>query len=327
MPLLTADDNLLPPAVVIPPKKTRQISAKQRKRRRFVIGLILMLLLGTAAGVGGWWFASGRYSHVPQVIHLSQADAFQKLRDAHLDPELGGTEFSDSIPQGQVVRTSPAAGARVKRGELITVYLSAGPKFIQMPDFTRQDPETVASSLRGYGLTGGSTIKYESSETIPANKVTRTTPAANQKAQADRQIVIWVSTGKPMLPIPDIPANTPYDEAKKTLEHVGFKVKRDDEFNDSIDKDAVISISPSQGKAREDSTITVTVSKGPEMVNVPDIAPGTLLSDAEAALQAVGLNWTVDHPYGERPDAVVLNVDPGPGTPVHVGSTVTLTVF
>ena len=44
-------------------------------------------------------------------------------------------------------------------------------------------------------------------------------------------------------------------------------------------------------------------------------------------LQSVGLSWTVDHPYGERPDALVLNVDPSPGTPVHVGSTVTLTVF
>jgi eukaryotic-like serine/threonine-protein kinase len=329
LPLLTGDERVPPPPppVVIPPKKRRELSAKQRRRRRFVLGLILMLLLGTAAGVGGWWFASGRYSHVPQVAHLSQTEAFQKLRAAHLDPHLGGTVFDDTVPRGDVVRTVPGAGARVKRGDLIEVYVSAGAKFVQMPDFTGEDPQQAASSLRGYGFTGGSTLKYESSETIPANRVTRTDPPANHKAQADKQVVIWVSTGKPRLPIPDIPANTPYDEAKKTLEHAGFKVKRNDEFSDTIDKDAVISISPSRGKAREDSTITVTVSKGPEIVNVPDIAPGTLLSDAEAALQSVGLNWTVNHPYGERPDAVVLNVDPRPGTPVHVGDTVTLTVF
>jgi serine/threonine-protein kinase len=89
-----------------------------------------------------------------------------------------------------------------------------------------------------------------------------------------------------------------------------------------VPKDTVIRIDPSD-RARKGSTITVTVSKGPEMVDVPDIATGTPVEIAKKALTDVGLVPDVKTFAGNDP-TVVLAISPGAGQSVHVGSTVTI---
>ena len=104
----------------------------------------------------------------------------------------------------------------------------------------------------------------------------------------------------------------------------GFKVKRVDEFNDTIAKDAVVSASPS-GSAVKFSTITVTVSKGPHLVTVPQIAELTPLATARSTLESLGLKVAVRTAFGGQ-SALVVGMDPPAGTVLPVGSTVTLTV-
>jgi serine/threonine-protein kinase len=86
----------------------------------------------------------------------------------------------------------------------------------------------------------------------------------------------------------------------------------------------VVSVSPT-GTVTEFSPVTITVSKGPPMVAVPEISSGTPLGAAEAALRHAGLNWDVQKVYGGFLGRVV-RTDPPSGTEVRVGSTVTLTV-
>ncbi len=44
-------------------------------------------------------------------------------------------EISDTVPEGQVIDTSPTAGSRLKLGDTITIYISSGIKDVRITDF------------------------------------------------------------------------------------------------------------------------------------------------------------------------------------------------
>jgi eukaryotic-like serine/threonine-protein kinase len=323
LPLLP-DESALPPPVVIPPKKTKQRSARSRGRRRALIAILLVLLLGAAAGYGGWWFASGRYSRVPAVVGSLKADAIQQLEDAGYDVSVApGLEFDSNVAKDHVLRTDPAADTRLVRGKTVTIVISAGPQYFTVPPIKGQTPAQARATLQGAGpLTVAGDVKPEASDTVTEGQATRTVPAAGARVTSDQTITIYVSTGPPIIDIPSIPQGTPYDQAKRTLKTSDgeFKVQKIEEFSDSVGAGEVISIDPSD-KAPKFSTITVTVSKGQEFVQVPDIPVGTPINDATQSLTSIGLVPDVIAVGGGTP-TTVLTTDPGSGTTVHAGSTV-----
>jgi beta-lactam-binding protein with PASTA domain/serine/threonine protein kinase len=326
MGLPLRDDSVPPPPVVIPPPKKPQTSQKTRRRRRAIIAVVLLLILGAAAAYGGWWFASGRYSRVPELAGHSKAMAIKELKDAGYKVEVQpGPEYNATIKAGLVLRTEPDADTRLVRGETVTIIISAGPKYYTVPPVTGKSTTDAQAILEAAGpLKIDEHFKPESSVTVPQGDVTRTDPKAGSRVTADNTITIYVSTGPPILDIPSIPQGTPFNDARKTLKDAGFKIARNDVYSDSVDKDAVISISPSD-KAAKGSTITVTVSKGPQFVTIPSFRALAPLDDVRRALEQLGLHVSVDKQYGGR-NGLVVNVDPPSGTTVEVGSTVTVTV-
>jgi serine/threonine-protein kinase len=325
LPLLAPDEGLSPPPpVVIPPKKARQASPNSRGRRRPIIGVILMLLLGAGAGYAGWWFASGRYSRVPAVVGSLKAQAIHELQDAGYDVSVApGLEFDSTVPKDHVLRTDPAADTRLVRGRTVTIVISAGPQYYTVPPVRNQTPAQARETLQGAGpLNLAANVKPESSDTVPEGRVTRTMPAAGARVTSDQTVTICVSTGPPILDVPAIQQNTPFNQARHTLTSAPgqFKVHKVEEYSDSIPAGNVISINPSD-QARKFSTITVTVSKGPEFVQVPDIPVGTPVADATQTLQNLGLVADVI-PFGGGRPTTVLATDPTAGTTVRSGSTV-----
>ncbi|HET8583016.1 MAG TPA: Stk1 family PASTA domain-containing Ser/Thr kinase [Jatrophihabitans sp.] len=324
------DENAPPPPVVIPPpKQRRQVPAAKRRRRRAIIALVVILLLGAAAGYAGWWFASGRYSHIPDLTNDSQAAAISALQQAgykYRIVEPGSDSYSNTIQKGLVLRTSPGAHARLVRGKTVLVYLSAGPHYYTIPSVqSGQTPDQMRAALEAVGpLRVAQQVKQEASDTVPDGDVTRTVPKAGTRVTSEQTITIYVSTGPPILDIPSIPQGTSWGQAKQQLSTAGFKPKRTDEYSDQIGKDQVIACQT--GQARKFSAVTCTVSKGAQMVAVPKIQRRESSEEASAALQAVGLVPQLDTSFDGGVLDEVVSVDPQPGTLVKVGSTVVLTV-
>ena len=329
MQMLARDDNAPPPPVVIPPPKNKkQVSQQTRRRRRALIVVLVILLLGIGAGYAGWWFASGRYSHVPELVGAKQADAISKLEDAGYHYKIvqpGSGSYSNTVAKGLVLRTKPNANARLPRGRTVTIYLSAGPHYYTLPSVRGKSPDDARAALSGIGpLTIAPTITPESSLTVPTGRVTRTDPKAGTQVTSAQTITIYVSTGPPVLDVPAIAQNTPFDEARKTLKKAGFKVNAVEEFNDTIAKGNVIAVRPSD-RAPQGSTITVTVSKGPQFVTIPNFSQLEPLSEVKSKLESLGLVVVVQKAFGGHAGAVV-GIDPPSGQTVEVGTTVTVTV-
>lgn len=127
------------------------------------------------------------------------------------------------------------------------------------------------------------------------------------------------------------------DEALAALDSAGLGSDVVRAFDDAVPSGDVVSADPGDGeRVRKDGTVTLTVSKGVDLVAMPaDSLVGTLQADAEAALIAVGLE--VDYVEGDHwddtaPNGAVLAVTDAddnpvePGQSIKRGSTVLLTL-
>ena len=98
-------------------------------------------------------------------------------------------------------------------------------------------------------------------------------------------------------------------------------------FSDTVPNGQVIKQSPKGGsKLTKFKTVTVLVSRGPDLVAVPQIRRLEPLETARAALVAAGFTVTVQKSFGGE-SGLVVGVDPPSGTRIKRGSTVTLYVI
>jgi len=320
-------ERLLPPPIVIPPPKQVQATRRTRRRRRALIALLIVLLLGGAAAWGGKLLADHYLKYVPKVVGQSRDVAVRHLERAgyHVPANKIYSQYNEQVAKGRVISTDPPAGKRLTSGQDVSITVSSGPKLYVLPSLRDKGFTDAVSQLKGLGLNVADTPRQQSNDTIEDGQVIGTSPPAGTKVSAEQVITIIVSTGPPIVDVPSIPQGTPYDDARKTLKNSKgrFKVDRIDEYSDAVGKGEVISISPND-QARKFSTITVTVSKGPEIVKVPDIKMGTPVADAVKAIRDAGLVPDVRPFAGDGTPTTVLAISPSGGTPVHAGSTVTV---
>src|SRR5262249_45656290 len=134
-----------------------------------------------------------------------------------------------------------------------------------------------------------------------------------------------VSTGPKQVGVPGV-VGQPYENAAGQLKGAGFGVSRVDEAN-AAPEGQVVSQSPGAGATvAKGSTVTLTVSKGPETVSVPTVT-GNDVDTAKQRLQQAGLSVSVIEQDVTDPtqDGLVLAQSPSHGK-LQQGSTVTITV-
>jgi eukaryotic-like serine/threonine-protein kinase len=124
-------------------------------------------------------------------------------------------------------------------------------------------------------------------------------------------------------------------QARETLGDAGLDVTVAEAFDDTAAVGTVIESDPASGdRVRKDGTVALTLSKGPDVVTVPDGLLGALQADAEAALTGAGLTVDYDDPaYSDDvANGLVLKVagqdgaDLAAATSLKRGTTVILTV-
>ena len=150
-------------------------------------------------------------------------------------------------------------------------------------------------------------------------------PVAGTERRAGSAVSLVVSKGVP-IDVPDVTGQD-LDDARAELEELGLVVKiSTSEINSEFDKGQVAAQSPGADKQVADGdTVTLTLSKGPEMVEVPDVV-GASVDDAKAELEEAGFEVKEDRGLlGLFGDTVKSqSVDGGETAPK--GSTVTITI-
>ena len=167
--------------------------------------------------------------------------------------------------------------------------------------------------------------EYVYNEKVEAGKILEQTPEANRKLEKDGTITVNISRGAKTFNLPDY-ANQEARQVKIELERLGvICVENTPEFNDEVPNGYVLRTEPSAGtELTAGDTVTLTVSKGPEvvLVDMPYLM-GCSESEALTLLEAAGLNWDpVEYEEYEGTPGQVIYQSVEAHTEVEKGTTV-----
>ncbi len=272
-----------------PPLPPRQRSAQSR-RRLFTVVAAVLLVFGAGAGI--WYINSGQFTRVPPLVTKTEAEARDRLGEARL--EVGQVEhaYSDTVKRGSVISTDPEVGERIRQNDSVTLTISDGPQTVRVPDVEGYRLDRARSVLKQEGLAPGM-VTREFSEDVAAGFVISTDPGSGTTRRSGSAVALTVSKGSPV-EVADV-TGASLKDARAELEEAGLKVRvAPEQVNSEFDKGQVARQSPAAGSgAAEGDTVTLTLSKGPEMVEVPDVV-GDSVDDARAELEAAGFEVDED---------------------------------
>ncbi len=297
-------------------------SSDRRRRRGYWIFALVLLLTGLAAGTG-WYFGAGpgAMATVPETATLLPDNARQALVEEGF--QVADAERNDPrVPAGQVSGTDPAAGEQARRGSTVTMFVSLGPRMLPMPQVVGQ-PEADARAALG-DFTVAEQAAQQFSGDIAAGSVIAVLGADGNPVGAEYpelgDLTLVVSVGA----IPDV-TGMPVADAEAAITGAGLVVDTaDPEFNDEVPADHVISWAPATDPVRPGDTIVITVSKGPDLIEVPNVITGQTVASARQQLEALGFTVTSNVP-GFLEGAVVASVQsPAAGEKLKRGSEVTV---
>jgi beta-lactam-binding protein with PASTA domain len=134
-------------------------------------------------------------------------------------------------------------------------------------------------------------------------------------------VEVLVSIGKPQVHVPGVNGK-PADQALEALRAAHLQPRTVQVFDATAPAGQVIAVDPAPGlMVSWGTTVRVYVSKGPELVVVPDVR-GKPRAEAEALLREAGLRWRFSFGLG----ATVVDQRPAAGEKAPRDSIVRLTV-
>lgn len=316
------DPTLDRPVVIPAPAGAPRVPSA--RRRPVLVWLLVLLLLAGAVGAGAWYLAAGRTTVVPSVVSLTAEAATQKLQGVGLTARLGEAKFSETVPVGSVIGSDPPAGERARSGSAVTLVVSRGPERYAVPSLAGKTVDEAKAALAAVTLTlGEQTQAY--SETVPAGEIVSSDPKAGVKVKPRLAVRVVVSKGIPPVAVPRVTGLT-LEAASKALTDAKLKVTTGSEvFSETVPKGSVVSQSPEAGKSvKRGTTVTLVVSKGPPLVEVPRVV-GKQVDKATEMLKKAGFRVEVNRILGGVFGTVRLQ-NPDGGALAPKGSTVTITI-
>ncbi len=313
-----------------PPPPPVYYDLEEPIHRRPVWPWIAALLFVIGAGIGGWFLytqISNKLNSTKPIavgLYLNQQEqlARRNIKAEGFEPVVNH-HASRTTDSGLVFRQDPIAGTRIAKGSKVTIWVSTGLPKAAVPSMVgKQSTDAVAALTQLHLKPDIHTVPSDK----PANEVTAQDPPAGTKIPVGQSVRINVSKGPQPIAVASV-LGLPIDQATSTLQAQGFQVSP--RFVDSSQPaNTVIAQSPKGGEsAGKNSTVSLTVSKGPKTSTVPNVTSYDV-STAEQTLQASGFRDTIVLQPTTDPtqDGVVLSQSPKGGAQEPAKTVVTLTV-
>ena len=197
----------------------------------------------------------------------------------------------DGSTPGTVLDTRPPAGEQLDEGDTLTLIISLGNT--PAPGAHRPGRQDArgghpAPHRRGRLHARGHRAGVRGRpRRASSSRVGEGVPAELPKGDP---VPLIVSSGPAPRTVPSgLVGGIVRRRPRRPLEGVQLKAKKVDEFSDDVEKGKVIRVEPGEGEqVARDSEVAVVVSKGPDVVKVPEVS-GMSLDEAVAAIEGAGL--------------------------------------
>ncbi len=292
---------------------------QNRKKRAGAIAFfsVIVLLLGLGSG---WWFGAGPggFATVPELTNRKLAAA---------TPAIAGltenfrviNEFSGSVGDGYIIRTQPAAGQFFLKGSNLVIIVSKGPRMSLVPPLRGLDVKTATSRLAKSNFSVGAIAEYFNE--AKAGTVFDFLGSNLQRVAESTPISLKKSLGP-------LPAVTGLNQATaiNNIQSQGLTVLTvESEFSDTVASGLALRLTPQTEPIGKGGKVTLWVSKGPNLVIMPNVV-GETLSAAQSLLESLQLTVKVNTDQLRQNWGIVKvrSVSANAGTKLRVHDTVVI---
>jgi serine/threonine-protein kinase len=277
---------------------------------------------------------------VPSVIGLTYPKATARLSEDGFRSQI--KRQTSEKAKDTVISQSPAAGAHVDPGAVVTIIVSSGRAGVEVPDVVGLRTAAAVAKLQAAGFRAKATNVFSPK---PTGTVIAQQPAAGDRADKGSEVKLNVSKGRKRVQVPDV-VSQPSADAQATLKQAGFDytivLVPSDQPRGTVVSQAPAggTTAPQGSKVRLNvasgaggtttgtgtgTTATTGTSTGPASVAVPRVV-GLNQTAAQRRLQAAGLTSRVVYVASTQPAGRVVAQRPLPGTTVKRGARVGLNV-
>jgi eukaryotic-like serine/threonine-protein kinase len=326
----TAEPGLsLPSNSVDDSEAIKALNLGKPKKRRLGRGALWGMVLALVALVGGgafWAITVNKVkTHpVPSLLLLPEGEARNLISPFGFAVQVKAEKSDDTPTPGVIIAQDPPAGTPLKKGDSILLTVSDGPRLAKLPNITKLTNGEAKKLLEGEKLVYKEARVFDEDapiDTVMSWTVEGQTLAVDAAVAKGTVVEAVVSDGPKPRQVPEIRSMN-WEQAKAAIEAAGLKAVRvEDIFSDKWGAGIVASIDP--GVERElprGGEVKIAISKGPDLVVVPNIYASSLTKAVEVLKEAGLEQGTIEGPI-ERP---VISCDPPPGTKVKRGTPVNL---
>ena len=291
---------------------------KSNKRSKFWLSVFTVIALFGGAG-SGWWFSSGPggLAAIPDLTGRSIEQAIEALEPLGVVIEQA-EENSGTVPEGLISRTEPAAGSRIFKNSVVKVFLSIGPKQLTVPDVSGLSAEEAQKLLTDSGFVAGSSKNFFGE--APQGQVLGLSAPTGAILNQGSVLDIRISLG----PLPEV-AGLGAEQARALLATVAIEIEEVEVFNNQVPAGQAVGLVLLEDPLPENGKATLEISKGPEIVIMPNTV-GETIAAAKALLENLGLLVVVDTNQlsSNFGIAKVKRQTPEAGSEIRVGDSVTI---
>ena len=191
---------------------------------------------------------------IPTVEGFTEERAIRELNRAGCgqreDTNLCGfkvevrQESSDRIDEGDAIRTNPPGGSTAEVGSRVLLFVSTGPRQVEVPDVVGLERESAEAVLNREGL--GFTIREEESDQDPGTVIAQD-PAATTVVDKGSRVTLTVAKERETVDVPNV-VGFSRATAEDTLRDAGLRpVVVEEETDDPAAVDQVLRQRPGSG--------------------------------------------------------------------------------
>jgi serine/threonine-protein kinase len=305
---------------VMSPEEYKQIRANEPVSHRGRNLLVVAIALAVLAALIGYYFGVGRYTDAPQLVGRAETSAKASVLDRGFKWHVAARHYSEKYANGVVASTSPEAGDKILPGGTINAIISKGPHRVYLPkNLKGMTIDEATAALEAVNLTIGSVTPKYDEKVRKGNVIGAVKFTSTSALRLGQKVDLYTSRGRKPIDVVDYTGKDAAT-AEAALKKAGFKVPIELKFSDDVEKGLVISQDPRDGTKYKGQTVKLTVSKGQDLVDVPDMV-GHTRRFATKTLEALGFKVRT---FGPGNFTIAIQ-SPHGDSKAKRGSTITIT--
>ncbi|MBO4359928.1 MAG: Stk1 family PASTA domain-containing Ser/Thr kinase [Eubacteriaceae bacterium] len=237
------------------------LSKAERKKRAIIAGVVFGVLVITALV---FLLMPPKMVEAPQFVGHTVEEAQKIAEDSGLKVTVTKYVNSTTVKEGLICEQSVVPGTEVEVRTEIEVYVSTGPKVVEVPSVIGYYEDEARTILKKENFVIKETV-YEFNDKYEKDMVFSQNPAQGTMAAEGTEITLYVSKGKDTVSMPKILGMT-LEEARTVLAQNGL-ILRSIEYDTSstYSKDLIMKQSPTAySTVDKNTTVDIVISIGKE---------------------------------------------------------------